>query len=75
MGIVCDGDEAGDEIVRIVWLEIAGTEVEGAVEDVEEEGVSVKLGWLGDESRIVGCECEHGFDAGERGGAMGVLDG
>ena len=65
MRLICDGDEAGDEIVRIMGFEFAGAEVEGAIKDVEEEGMSVKLGWLGDESGIGGCECEHGFDAGE----------
>ncbi len=44
MWVILDRYEAGDEIVGVVWFEIAGMEVEGAVGDVEQEGVSVELG-------------------------------
>ncbi len=42
--VVLDRDEAGDKIVGIVWFEFASMEVEGAIGDVEQEGVSVELG-------------------------------
>jgi hypothetical protein len=49
LGIVVEGDEAGDEMSGIVREEFAGKEIDGAIEDSEEGGIGIEKGVRGAE--------------------------
>src|SRR5437868_1455705 len=58
-GIVGDGREVSDEVVGVVGLKPVGAQINGAVEDIEQEGVGVESLRRGNEGGIVAGEIEQ----------------
>jgi hypothetical protein len=74
LGIVVEGDEAGDEMSGIVGEEFAGKEVDGAIEDSEEGGIGIEKSVRGAEFGQGAGDAKESFEAREGLAAFGMFE-
>ncbi len=74
LGIVGEGDEASEVVLGIVRREGISAEIEGTVEDREEEGVGVEDREGDSDTRKSSGESEEGGETRERGAMPGVFE-
>jgi len=74
LGVVVEGDEAGDEMIGVVREEFAGKEVDGAIEDSEKGGIGIEKGVRDAEIGQGTGNAEESFETGEGLAALGVFE-